>query len=182
MDRLQLIDHIERQGSEIKAVLQGLETEHLITIADWYNTQPRQLAEYPLKISGEEKPFNVYIIEWDDGSAYVGYTHQSIVGRMKQHFKNIHIGVANYDFTKRYQAGIGYGFRCLHTNLDKHDAEALEIIEIQNRNNLVNIVHNQNPLHDDDDDENSAVAMFRDKAELAERGAVARYFYGKGKR
>ena len=146
MDRNKLIDNIIAQGNQIKSILQGLDTEHLKRIHDWHDAEQVNLAKYPLQLPGEEHPYNVYIIEWEDGMGYVGMTSQSIIQRMTRHFEKIHIGIASYEFLRRYDAGIGYRFHCLHTNLDKPTAEALEVQEIQDRDNLVNLVHNQNLL------------------------------------
>ena len=194
MDRNELIDRIFAQGNQIRAVLQGLHTEHLNRINRWYESKPVvpdfrsdiarlreweqeikdlretggfhsafgdptkhsrweqeikewiQLSVFP-KLSGEEDPYNVYLIEWDDGRGYVGMTGQSIITRMEQHFGQIHVGIASYEFLRRYETGIGYRFHCLHTNLDRCTAQAMEVQEIKNRTNLVNFVHNQNLLH-----------------------------------
>ena len=96
---------------------------------------------------GEALPCNVYLIEWEDGAGYVGMTSQSIIERMARHFEQIHLGIASYEFLRRYEAGVGYRFQCLHTDLDRRTAEALEVQEIKNRTNLLNLVHNQNLLH-----------------------------------
>ena len=40
MDRNELIDRIFAQGNQIRAVLQGLHTEHLNRINRWYESQP----------------------------------------------------------------------------------------------------------------------------------------------
>ena len=58
-------------------------------------------------------------------------TGQSIITRMEQHFKQIHLGIASYEFLRRYEAGIGYRFHCLHTDLDRQTAEAMEVQEIR---------------------------------------------------
>ena len=167
MDRNESIDRIFAQGNLIRAVLQGLDTEHLERINRWYESQPivpdfrsdiaqlreweQQIKEWTIEripqLSGEEAPYNVYLIEWDDGRGYVGMTGQSIITRMEQHFGQIHLGIASYEFLRRYEAGIRYRFHCLHTNLDRQTAEAMEVQEIKNRTNLVNLVHNQNLLH-----------------------------------
>ena len=194
MDRNELIDRIFAQGNQIRAVLQGLHTEHLNRINRWYESQPvipdfrsdpenikawkeeieelreqiaspdfvgdrekirrklreirewLQLTVFP-KLVGEADPYNIYLIEWDDGRGYVGMTGQSIITRMEQHFGQIHVGIASYEFLRRYETGIGYRFHCLHTNLDRCTAQAMEVQEIKNRTNLVNFVHNQNLLH-----------------------------------
>ena len=168
MDRNELIDRIFAQGNQIRAVLQGLHTEHLKRINRWYESNPVvpdfrsdiarlreweqqikewiQLSVFP-KLSEEEEPYSVYLIEWDDDRGYVGMTGQSIITRMEQHFGQIHVGIASYEFLRRYETGIGYRFHCLHTNLDRRTAQAMEVQEIKNRTNLVNLVHNQNLLH-----------------------------------
>lgn len=151
MDRNELINNIIAQGNQIKSVLQGLDTEHLKRIHDWHDAEQVNLAEYPLQLPGEEHPYNVYIIEWEDGTGYVGMTSQSIIQRMTRHFENIKIGEAQYEFVWRYEAGIGYRFKCLHTNLDRRTAEAMEAQEIKTRTKLLNIVHNKNLLYRNDD-------------------------------
>ena len=115
MDRNELIDRIFAQGNQIRAVLQGLHTEHLKRINRWYESNPVvpdfrsdiarlreweqeikewiQLSVFP-KLSGEEEPYNVYLIEWDDGRGYVGMTGQSIITRMEQHFGQIHLDLS----------------------------------------------------------------------------------------
>ena len=40
MDRNELIDRIFAQGNQIRAVLQGLDTEHLERINRWYESHP----------------------------------------------------------------------------------------------------------------------------------------------
>ena len=143
MDRNELIDRICAQGNQIRAVLQGLDTEHLQRISHWYKSRK---GAFPM-VAGEERPYNVYLIEWEDGTGYVGVTSHSIIQRMEHHFKNIHLGCANYEFFRRYEAGIGHRFHCLHTILEAREARRLEIQEIQTRNNLLNIAHNQNLLN-----------------------------------
>ena len=143
MDRNDLIDYIVSQEHDIKAVLQGLETEHLERIKHWYESQE----ERANLLHGECAPWNVYLIQWEDGVGYVGMTGQPIMKRMEHHFKKIHLGRGNYYFVLRHERGIGYRFHCLHTNLTKQRAEVLEIQEIRSRNNLLNIAHNQNLLN-----------------------------------
>ena len=145
MDRNDLIDYIVSQEHDIKAVLQGLETEHLERIRGWYASDRSE--PFPYLIEGESNPFNVYFIEWEVGSGYVGMTGRSIMNRMLGYFKWIDMEEGNYEFVRRYQQGIGYRFHCLHTNLTKQRAEVLEIQEIRSRNNLLNIAHNQNLLN-----------------------------------
>ena len=147
MDRNELIDHIVARSDQLKAVLQGLDTEHLERIHDWYQAEKADRHAFPFRLETEASPYNVYLIEWDDGRGYVGMTGQSIITRMEQHFGQIHVGIASYEFLRRYETGIGYRFHCLHTNLDRRTAEAMEVQEIKNRTNLVNLVHNQNLLH-----------------------------------
>ena len=143
MDRNDLIDYIVSQEHDIKAVLQGLETEHLERIKHWYESQE----ERANLLHGECAPWNVYLIQWEDGAGYVGMTGQPIMKRMEHHFRNIYLGIGNYDFVLRHERGIGYRFHCLHTNLTKQRAEVLEIQEIRSRNNLLNLAHNQNLLN-----------------------------------
>ena len=147
MDRNELIDRIIAQGNQICAVLQGLDIEHLKRIHSWYDVEQPNRTAFPSRLLGEHAPCNVYLIEWDDGRGYVGMTGQSIITRMEQHFGQIHVGIASWEFLRRYETGIGYRFHCLHTNLDRRTAEAMEVQEIKNRTNLVNLVHNQNLLH-----------------------------------
>ena len=144
MDRQMLIDHIFAKGRNARAVLQGLETEHLERIEQWYASGER--SDFPASIAGEGRPFNVYLIQWEDGAGYVGMTSQSIMDRMERHFENIHLGEGSYEFVWRYEAGIAYRFHCLHTNLDARQAKGLEVQEIQARENLLNLVHNKRLL------------------------------------
>ena len=119
MDRNELIDRIIAQGNQICAVLQGLDTEHLKRIHGWYDVEQPNRTAFPFRLLGEHDPCNVYLIKWDDGRGYVGMTGQSIITRMEQHFGQIHVGIASYEFLRRYEMGIGYRFHCLHTNLDR---------------------------------------------------------------
>ena len=82
MDRNDLIDYIVSQEHDIKAVLQGLETEHLERIKHWYESQE----ERANLLHGECAPWNVYLIQWEDGAGYVGMTGQPIMKRMEHHF------------------------------------------------------------------------------------------------
>ena len=147
MDRNELIDNISAHGNPIRAVLQGLNTEHLERIHRGDDAEQPNRTAFPFRLPGEALPCNVYLIEWEDGAGYVGMTSQSIIERMARHFEQIHLGIASYEFLRRYEAGVGYRFQCLHTDLDRRTAEALEVQEIKNRTNLLNLVHNQNLLH-----------------------------------
>ena len=141
-----MIDCIFARSDQSRAVLQGLDTEHLQRIHNWHQTEQADRIAFPFQLVEERSPFNIYLIEWEDGSGYVGMTGQSIMARMARHFDQIHLGDANYEFLRRYEVGIGYRFHCLHTDLDRRAAEALEVQEIKNRTNLLNLAHNQNLL------------------------------------
>ena len=97
-------------------------------------------------LPGEGSPYNVYIIEWEDGAAYVGMTGGAVKERVDRHFEGIDIGEGVYEFVWRHEAGIAYSVKCLHTNLDRHTAEAVERQEIRGRKRLLNIVHNKSFL------------------------------------
>ena len=122
-----------------------------------------------LLLEGEGYPYNVYLIEWEDGCAYVGMTSKSILERMTSHFATIDLGIGSLGFVQRWGAGVAYRFRCLHTNLSESDARWLEIQEISARQNLINVMHNDNPVR------------LKNTPADAERGAVARFFE-KGRR
>ena len=87
MDRNGLIDYIDytvSQKHDIKAVLQGLETEHLERIRGWYASDRSE--PFPYLIEGESNPFNVYFIEWEGWFGLCGYDgavyHESDVGTL----------------------------------------------------------------------------------------------------
>lgn len=146
MDREALIDYIFKKGHDSRPVLEGLETEHLERIKVWYESKAerdnmravirdianatereRKFTECLEKtafpnIAGERHPHNVYLIEWEDGYGYVGRTSEYIIDRMEHHFKYIDLDLGNYEFVVRYQVGIGYRFRCLHTGLNEDEA------------------------------------------------------------
>lgn len=170
MDRQALIDYIFAKGPDSHPVLEGLETEHLERIKVWYESQAerdnmravirdidnrtereRKFTEWLEKtafpnIAGERHPHNVYLIEWEDGYGYVGRTSKSIMERMEGHFEHIDLGLGDYEFVVRYEVGIGYRFRCLHTGLNEAEAYHKEIEEITSRHRLLNVT--QEPSSD----------------------------------
>ena len=65
--------------------------------------------------------------------------------RMEGHFEHIDLGLGDYEFVVRYEVGIGYRFRCLHTGLNEAEAYHKEIEEITSRHRLLNVTYNKNP-------------------------------------
>ena len=201
MDRQALIDYICAKGHDSRPVLEGLETEHLERIKVWYESKAdrdklravirdidnttereRKLTQWLEKtafpyIAGERQPHNVYLIEWEDGYSYVGKTSKSIMERMEGHFKHIDLGLGNYEFVMRYQVGIGYRFRCLHTGLDQHGAWRKEIA---GRRRLLNEMYNKNPHPTPPPLTPEQEVLIRrlkeHKIQIAENSAVARIF------
>ena len=107
-----------------------------------------QLSVFP-KLTGEGHPYNVYLIEWEDGAGYVGMTSLSIMDQVARDVGQIHSVIAHYALLPRRQAGVGYRFRCLHTNLDQPTAEALKAQEINDRRQIVHLFKSSQITHNE---------------------------------
>ena len=78
-------------------------------------------------LPGEDGGTTVFVVQFQDGCRYFGYTRRGVFARLGQLFGGAHDWGSD-DFVTRHCQAMAYVVRCVATNLDRYDARCLRAL------------------------------------------------------